>query len=51
MLSAAVQYEYATEDFLNDMRRIQATKQEFYDGLRAAIEELEIELQTCKETM
>lgn len=44
-------YERAIEDFLTRMRRIKATKQEFYDGLRAAIQELEIELQACKETM
>lgn len=51
MLSVAAQYEYATEDFLNDMRRIPATKQEFYEGLRAALAELEIEIQACKETL
>ena len=44
-------YAAHVELFLRSYRSVPASKQEFYDALRAAIEELEIELQACKETM
>lgn len=50
-MSPAEQFASATETFLWEMRTISATKREFYEGLRAALAELEIEIQACKETM
>lgn len=50
-MNADRQYANETQEFLERMRHVTATKEEFYDGLRAALEELEIELQACKETM
>jgi hypothetical protein len=44
-------YAAHVELFLRSYRAVNATKREFYDALRAAIEELEIELQACKETL
>lgn len=37
--------------FISDMRGVDAPAQDYYDALRAVIEEVEIELQACKETM
>jgi len=45
------QYEVETETYLHRMRTVRATKREFYEGLRAALAELEIEIQACKETL
>lgn len=50
-MTTADLYAAHVELFLRSMRKVDASKQEFYDALRAAIEELEIELQACKETM
>lgn len=50
-MSAELDYARLIESFLSQMRRVTATKQEFYEGLRAALEELEIEMQACKETL
>lgn len=48
---AEQKYERITQDFLSEMRRVKASKEEFYEGLRAALGELEIEVQACKETL
>lgn len=45
------QYQLETESYLHRMRLVNASKQEFYEGLRAALAELEIEIQACKETL
>lgn len=43
-------YSKHTEHFLVAMRNVKASKRDFYEGLRAALEELEIEIQAAKET-
>ena len=45
------EYEKITDEFLEDMREVRGTDEEFYDGLRYALGEVEIELQAHKETM
>lgn len=50
-LSAADEFAFHTTNFLEDMRKVRCTTAEFYEGLRAALEELEIEMQACKECM
>lgn len=49
-MTTAELYAAHVELFLRSMRKVQASRQEFYEGLRAALEELEIEIQACKET-
>jgi hypothetical protein len=49
-VSAEDRYQQATDRWLNEMRRIKATKAEFIEGLRAALGELEVEIQAAKET-
>lgn len=51
MGSAEERYTKLTEAWLEEMRRVPATKEEFLEGLRAALGELEVELQAAKETM
>lgn len=50
-MSAEDRYTQLTDRWLNEMRRVNATKEEFLEGLRAALGELEVEIQACKETM
>lgn len=51
MGAAEAWYTKLTERWLEDMRKVHATKEEFLEGLRAALGELEVEIQACKETM
>jgi hypothetical protein len=44
-------YQQLTREWLGQMCRVAATKEQFYEGLRAALAELEVEIQACKETM
>ena len=50
-MSPEERYAELTELWLESMRRVTASKEGFYEGLRAAIEELEIEIQAIKEVM
>lgn len=49
--TAAEVYAGMTSAWLERMRLVKATQRDFYEGLRAALEEIEIEIQACKETM
>jgi hypothetical protein len=44
-------YHELTMQWLERMRRVPAEKEEFLEGLRAALAELEVEIQACKETL
>jgi hypothetical protein len=50
-VNAQEKYAFAVEAFLIDMAIIEATQEEYYDGLRHALHEIEVALQACKETM
>jgi hypothetical protein len=45
------EYEKIIEGFLEDMREVNASQEEFYQALMNAFSEIKIELQNCKETM
>lgn len=50
-MSPEDRYQQLTREWLGQMCRVAATKEQFYEGLRAALAELEVEIQACKETM
>lgn len=45
------EFTYLTEGWLEDMRKVRCSKEEFLEGLRAALGELEVEIQAAKECL
>lgn len=50
MSYAETRFQQLTNSWLGSMRLVRCSKAEFIEGLRAALEELEIEIQAAKET-
>jgi hypothetical protein len=46
-----LRYEQLIRRFLSDMANVGGTQREYYDALRFALSDLEIDLQACKETL
>lgn len=44
-------YQKLTQSFLEQMAEIDSTQEEYADGLKYALEEIEVSLQAAKETM
>lgn len=50
-MSPEDQYQQLTESWLGRMRLVRGSQRQFLEGLRAALAELEVEIQAAKETL